>query len=273
MTIPKRQRREPPERTAPIRNKFAAPPRVDGQRHAAFSASTVAGETAKRVKSSFKSADEAMRRTVERGVDTAYKVIDEYMLHGRQAAGRHHGRRGAQGSDATGDGQQAWNNYSAAWKALTPLAAPLIQILRQLAGGAAASGAGIASDWLNQLMPGQQRNGSNTVVAVQVSSRAQTEVTVDLQPGADSQNLKADPLVHTERRDAPPLVSIALESRAGQIRVRVTVPNDQPAGTYVGALHDVTGVKRGELRVAIAAAPWRAAQATAKKKANGSGVR
>ncbi|MGP1676451.1 MAG: hypothetical protein ACTS6J_04760 [Burkholderiales bacterium] len=214
-----------------------------------------------------------MRRTVERGVDTAYMVIEEYMLHGREAAGRHRGRRRAQGSDATGHGQQGESSYTAAWNALAPLAAPLIQILRQLVGGAAASGAGIATDWLNQLMSGQQRSGSNPVVAVQVSSRVQTEVTVNLQPGADSQNLKADPLVHTERRDAPPLVSIALESRAGQVRVRLTVPNDQPAGTYIGALHDVTGAKRGELRVEIAAVPWRTTPATAKKKANGRGIR
>lgn len=276
MTEQKRQMRPPPQRTAPIRNKFASSARVDDQRvddqgRAAFSASVVGNRAARKAKSTVKSADEKMRRTVERGVDTAYMVIEEYMRHGRQAAGRQQQRSATEGGEAKLNGQHS-GSIAAGWKALAPLAAPLMQVLRQLTTGTAASSAGIAADWINQFVSGQASQTSQPAIAIQVSAQAQTEVTVQLLPGADAHNLSAEPLVHTDRQDAPPLVSLGLESKAGRVRVRLTVPNDQPAGTYAGALYDETGTKRGELRVEILPPPWRAARPSAKKKASERGA-
>ena len=271
MTTPKRQKREVPSRSAPIRNKLFPPPLVDGHSDARFTAGAAAGKTIKTARRAVKSADEKMRRTVERGVDTAYMVIEEYMRHGRQAAGRQHEQRAADWGATKLNGHQN-ASIAAGWKALAPLAAPLMQVLRQLTGGAAASGASIATDWINQLVSGQASNAAQPAIAVQVSAQAQTEVTVKLQPGADSHGLRAEPLVHTDRKDAPPLVSIGLESKAGQVRVRLTVPNDQPAGSYVGALRDTSGTERGELRVEISAPPWNAARPSVKKKVSARGA-
>ena len=90
---------------------------------------------------------------------------------------------------------------------------------------------------------------------MEVSSQSPAEVVVGIDPGAEYTKLTPDPLVHDTDPSVPALVGTSIESEPGVVRVRIAVPNDQPAGRYVGAIIDATGGRRGELVVHLKAPP------------------
>jgi len=203
---------------------------------------------------------------LERGVETAYMVVEEYMRRGREATGRRY--QSSQNGNGNGNGRPGMNNDRQGGNAqVPPMMMPFMQMMRMWTDGMSAfvPGAGQAADWMNQFVPGASAwMGTPTTtraISVLVSSQAPTEVTVDLEPGAEYAKLSADPLT-TQDDDAPPLAAIRFECEKGHVRVRVTVPSDQPGGSYFGHIVDATGARRGELRVEIERRPRPAKRAT-----------
>lgn len=214
-----------------------------------------------------------VRGAVERGVDTAYMVIEEYMLRGRQAAGRNHERRNGRHemNDERHGGSNSSNGGFGAgpWGAMNPMTA-WMQMMRMWTDSMSSliPGAnGFATDWMTQFMPGAAMWGGSPArasIAVQVSSSYPVEVRADLDGGAEYSILSAEPLKMRSDEDAT--LAVTLRSTPGLVRIGVTVPNGQPGGRYTGAVHDASGAKRGEITVDIESTATRARPA-AKKQA------
>ncbi len=220
-----RVKREPPERSGPIRRAVVGSSSTSPDRAAAVTG------------------------VVERGVDTAYTVIDEYMTRGRNAAGRW-----SQWTDGRNDMSEA-PQFSTPWGASSDLMAPWWQMMRMWADGMSAfvpGGQGPATAWLNAFVPGSTAWSSQAPrVEVRVSSKPTAVVTVSLEPGADSMQLTAEPPANTGNGKKSSPLGLTLESFPGLVRVSVTVPDDQPADSYTFTVRDKDHNHRGELRVDV----------------------
>jgi hypothetical protein len=156
-------------------------------------------------------------------------------------------QRNSQYSNYGGPGGQ-WNQ--------NPLMAPWLQMMRLWTDSMMAFVPGGAAypfgPWSGA---GPQSGSERTIISVQTVSQTPIEVTLNVDPDLDNAKLTADPLMNAGNVNAPPIASTSLISEPGRIRVRVTVPNDQPAGHYRGAVRDGTGRQRGELSVDVEATP------------------
>jgi len=200
------------------------------------------------------SAGATMQGAVERGVDTAYTVIEDYMRRGQQAAGRYRDR-------TQGERTMNGDNYSNGYGPMGAMMEPWMQAMRmwtQTMSAFVPGGAAMGSEWMNAFtspLYGAQHGG----VAVRITSATPAEVAVDVDPRAYCVPLKAAPLVHTTTPGtAPALVGVDLQYVDNRCRVSITVPHDQPAGTYSGAVLDNAGLQRGTLRVILDASPHKA---------------
>jgi hypothetical protein len=198
-----------------------------------------------------------MRGAVERGVESAYMVIEEYMLRGRQAAGRFQQRRA--GSEQMSDDRSYGTPPAGPWGPMTPLVGTWMQMMRMWTDSMSPflpGGSSMATDWMNQFAPGMAGawgGGGRAKQSVVVTSACPTEVALEIDPGAEAMQLRVEPLAPVVAGGGPPLAGVGIDCSAGRVQVRVTVPNDQPAGVYRGAVTDAGGNRRGELRVELRA--------------------
>jgi hypothetical protein len=251
-----RKKREPPVQTGPIRNRInagrpASPSRSGYTIGAAIDDSI---DTARRI---VETADATVMGAVERGVATAYTVIDEYMIRGQQAARRY--QQGNPRSDDMSDGRQngngrqfdAWSSMP--WDQMSAMMAPWMPMMRMWQDSMSAFTQGTPmADWMNALNPQAMMamaRGGRVRIGVQIASDTPASVVVELDPGAERMNLSADALKHATDRDAPSIAATSIECSEGIARVRVTVPTDQPAGSYRGRIVDDAGAVRGNLTV------------------------
>ncbi len=239
---------------------------------------TIVDESVKTAMRAVEAADATVRGAVERGVDTAYMVIEEYMLRGRQAAGRNHERRNGRHdmNDERQGGTTSSNGGFGAgpWGAMNPMAA-WMQMMRMWTDSMSSliPGAnGLATDWMTQFMPGAAMWGGSTArasIAVQVSSPYPVEVRADLDSGAEYSILTAEPL--KMRSDADATLAVTLKCTPGLVRIGITVPSGQAGGRYTGAVNDASGAKRGEITVDVESAttkPRPAAKKRARKRSS-----
>jgi hypothetical protein len=261
MASSRRITRDQPERTGPIRNS-GFPSRAPESTTTSGPASAFGAAIDEGMATAFRIAEDAgatMQGAVERGVETAYTVIEDYMRRGQQAAGRYRDR--TQG-ERTMNGDNYSNGYgSSGYGPMGAMMAPWMQAMRMwtetmstfMPGGAA-----MGTEWMNAFAPpmsGAHQGG----VAVRVASATPAEVAIDLDPRAYAVPLKAAPLVHaTTPGTAPALVAVELHYVDNRCRVSIVVPNDQPPGVYSGAILDNAGLQRGTLRVLLDAAPQQA---------------
>lgn len=212
-------------------------------------------------------ADATIRGTVERSVETAYQVIEEYMLRGRQAAGRHHETRN--GRDRMSDDTSNGHGQRPGGIGFDPMQ-PWMQMMRlwtdTMTTMMPAAAAMMPTNLMSQFMPGAAPFANayqRAKLSVSVTSENPVEVSVDLDPGAEYASLTVDPLARAES-GAPKIASTSVACDAGRVTLRVTVPKDQPSGRYTGAVLDATGTRRGEVTVVVterAGAPPRAKRA------------
>jgi hypothetical protein len=243
--------REPPERSGPIRQAGMGRPSASPARAAdPVTPSSVVEQGLETARMMARVADATVKGVVERGVDTAYTVIDEYMARGRNAAGR-------QGQWTDGrNGMSQDPQFSTPWGSSSDLMAPWWQMMRMWAEGMAAFvPGGPATAWLNAFVPGGTGwAGSPSQaprVEVRVSSKRTAVVTVSLHPGADSMQLTAEPPAATGNAKKPSPLGLTFESFPGLVRVSVTVPDDQPADSFTFTIRDRDHNQRGELRVDV----------------------
>src|SRR5262249_16748198 len=109
--------RDEPERTGPNRNNGSA------TRGPASAMGAVFDEGMATAVRMAESAGATMQDAVERGVDTAYTVIEDYMRRGQQAAGRYRDRT---------QGERAMNgdNYSNGYGPMGAMMEPWMQAMR-----------------------------------------------------------------------------------------------------------------------------------------------
>lgn len=226
---------------------------------AGFTVGGIVDESVKSAMRAVEAADATVRGAVERGVDTAYMVIEEYMLRGRQAAGRNHERRNGrhemneerQGASNTSNG-----GFGGAWGAMNPMMAPWMQMMRMWTESMSSfmPGAnGMGADLMGQFMPGSAMwmgaAAARASISVQVTSPYPVEVKADFDTGAEYSMLTAEPLKVTGHGDAT--LVVALRCAPGLVRVGVTVPSGQAAGRYIGAVTDANGLRKGEITVDV----------------------
>jgi hypothetical protein len=234
----KRVKRDAPARTGPVRNRalrLEIPPPPTG--------------------SSYASAVGAAIGTVERGVETAYAVIEEYMLRGRQAAGGYHERTGETDMNRNqfGGGQWGGGQWGGGqWGGMNnPMMNPWMNMMSLWAQtmGAFMQQGQAGGDWSSCAPAGCAPPGSPAHVSIQVTSAQPAEVAVDLQPGADMMTLTADPLTLTA--DVAPITTTAFDCHPGHVRFRIVVPPTQPTGVYTGVVRDSARLERGRVVVTI----------------------
>jgi len=244
-----RATREAPERTGPIRQAGMSSSSVSQIRAAGpVTPSSVVDQGIKTARMMARVADGTVKGVVERSVDTAYTVIDEYMTRGRDAAGRR-----SQWTDGRNDMSQ--DPQFSTWGPSSDLVAPWWQMMRMWADGMAAlmfCGPAAATTWANACARGGTGwTGSHyqaPKVEVRVSSKRHAAVTMSLQPGAESMELTA-----TGKGNESTLPEIEFEPPVtATVRgVNVTVPDDLPAGPYTFTINDGNHNQRGELRVDV----------------------
>jgi hypothetical protein len=246
-----------PERSGPIRNAVTAPPgRMNGVRSSGAAAPAgravrdAAPKGTPRQGRGPAATSAVEPEAVQRRVNGAYTLIDDYVRRGREAAALH-------GNAATGraDMNEYRYNMGNPWGPMWPFIAPWLQAMQMWSGA------------MSGFQPGSSRPypyGAETYdprgmgvpmlpkVSVKVKSDYLTEVTACVAPGADAcARLLADPLTIPGAPDVPPLTAISIECEPGHVRVRVTVPTDQPAGRYGGLIKDGTGCPRGDIVIEI----------------------
>jgi hypothetical protein len=250
----KRLAREAPRRTAPIRNSVIGAPSDAALSSVPLTLSDAVNQSLKAAERLTATADATVKGAVERGVDTAYMVIEEYMRRGQEAASRFRQRNGGGRSDMNDD-QQRFGPFGNASGPMGPIFAPWMQAMRMWTDAMAtfAAGGGPTVDLMNRFLAGFAV--ARPKISVEVSSQYPTEVIVALDPGAELTKLTAEPLVNGDDKNAPPLAGTVMECATDVVRVRLTVPNDQPAGQYRGAIKDPLGIKRGELVAHVKGSP------------------
>jgi hypothetical protein len=224
--------REPPVRTGPIRRPARALWAVNG--------------TAKAVNGT-------MNDVVERSVDTAYMVIDEYMERGRAAARLQTERTDGRDEMSTDDPL-----YTNPFGVTSELMAPWVQLMRMWANGVASlvpGGSSAVNTWMNAFTPaGMAWAGMtmDTKVAVRVKSIQEVAVTVDLTPGAGALKLRAERVGQKGKSASAPKVDADLVSTApGLVTVTVTVPDGQPKGLVSFTIRDSSNQPRGTMQVNV----------------------
>lgn len=217
--------------------------------------------------------DATARGAVERGVETAYAVIDEYMRRGRAAASQRRNSNSAYTATFGGSVQQPGGGYpggssgggagganSGPWgnASNNPLLAPWLQMMRLWTDSMMAfmptGGANPFAMWTGAVQP-------RPAIAVRTSSQLPVEVTVNLDAGAEWFLLRADPLVNAENPNSSNIAAPSITCEPGRVSVSVAVPSIQALGRYTATIRDSSGIRRGELCVSVdAASPMSATQ-------------
>jgi hypothetical protein len=186
---------------------------------------------------------------LEQGVRTAYAVIDEYMRRGYQAA------RDTQNTFNTrgymNDNRSNYDNRFNPWGSMPPMGEQWMAAMRAWADAFAAF---LPGGWPQPWAPpgaGYSAPQALMALSVHVSSAQPIEVAPTLNPGCDLIALSVDPL-QGQGFSAAAIDKVLITKVAGNVRVSVTVPPDQPAGCYRGAIRKtVDGSIAGDLTVTI----------------------
>ncbi len=210
--------------------------------------------------------------SVERAVGNAYRVLDEQLRRGEEAARAY--RSGFPGG-GWGTENPASLPRSAArlmWEVLGlwvdilgPLATPGLR--------AALRGSDNESQWLQrppELPPRAPEPPPNVVAApvaapalasagtrvtFDLSAAKPVEVSLDLLPGTGEGELVVQDLSAFEGGGKPPITGVRLEpGREGRLVLRLAIAPDQPPGMYIGMILDrAYAEQRGTLRVLVRA--------------------
>jgi hypothetical protein len=242
-----RQKRTPPDRVGPIRNSrlgFVVPPAT---------APAPAAEPLEPVTE--------VCEALERGVRSAYAVIDEYMRRGRQAARSFQDATNLGGfvmDDKSNFGGSGFGGSgfggSNPWGSMPPIAEQWMAAMRAWANAwAQFIPGGIPPMW-NPAAYGMGPNAPTMPawpLTISVTSSRPTEVTATITPGCDAVALTVEPL-QAQGIAAPPIDGVTAVRSAGALKLTVKVKPDQPEGTYRGTVRkSADGCPAGEVIVVI----------------------
>jgi hypothetical protein len=221
-----RLRRPDPERTEPLRDwaKLYRAPDSWNPREAP-------GEAPRA-----EAAPESWRDVVAEGVAVGYRVIEDQIRQGQRVAEQLN--EASYGAEAmTGDVREATERmirYSAdlfaLWLDFVNSTVTNGDFLRTLAAAWQPRAGG---------HPTSAGPGAPAAMAVDIRSARPVRVCVELKPSAAGRPLALDAL-RAMRRDTPPLTDVKFEPNgdAGQVALRLCVPDGYPAGVYTGVVVD-----------------------------------
>ncbi len=185
---------------------------------------------------------------VEKAVHTAYRVFDDYVQRAFQTASLYSPMDGRmpnmnEAQDMAGMAMKYWTemakNWFGPWTQFSSIMNPqsdsawdlgnnpFMAAARAAAGAAGAAPAGATAG-----------SAARVAISVEISASQPAEVIVELGDRTPSASLAAQPLQAIDGEGKPPLSAVTLELRDGKLCVTVTVPRDQPAGAYTGAIVD-----------------------------------
>jgi hypothetical protein len=179
---------------------------------------------------------------VEKSVHTAYRVFDEYVQCALRTAALYKPSEGEgttmnETQDMAAMAMRYWSEMAKAWMGPWAQFSPLMNWAGQAGdnswdlGGPGAAAPRTAAG-VNAASP------RRVAISVEITSSQPAEVTVDLGERAPSKTIAAQPLRAIDDDAKPPLSAIQLEFSEGKLSVLATVPRDQPAGVYTGAIVD-----------------------------------
>jgi hypothetical protein len=223
-----------------------------------------------------RTAESGSENPIARGVELGYRVMDEYVQQGRRMAGLRNGSGG--GAEALGAGlpqlTERMFQYASDFASVWMEAMGVMMRTRTDMGdgrGAETSNGGGSSGAHAPDEPRPRRNGRSPwdhgahtatgtaqaggamAVVVEVTSRRPVRALVDLRPGPIEGELVV-PDLRAPGGKRPRLRGASLEVAPDgkRLTIRLKVPNDHPAGEYVGAIVDQsTAVTRGTLTVSV----------------------
>jgi hypothetical protein len=222
-----RVRRTPPERTGPLRNMAAM-----------FRAEPSMGPASA-------SPAGAPGGSVEHAVDTAYRVLEEHLQRGRQAASQRPRAPLPGLPEAPANLQGVARGALHLWGGLL---STWVEVARPLVPPA------LRSAWRGP--PGSAEAAAPSPAArplsVELSSSRPVEVELDLPASADPSRLSVEPLRALDGAAAPLAVSLLQAAGGARARLRLEVPSTQPPGTYFTLIRDMQqGETRGSLLVRV----------------------
>ncbi|MBK8249813.1 MAG: hypothetical protein IPK85_20840 [Gemmatimonadetes bacterium] len=201
-------------------------------------------------------AAEPVLGAAERGVHTAYTVLDEYLARGKEAAKRYQvPSPGTPDMNDNRQGNGAWGAFGPMGPMMAQAAGPWMQVARMWTDSMAQfvpGGQQAVNQWMAMWpgMTGPTGAAAGARAAVRVASTRPTTVQVSLAPDAEYMTLST--ALASAAGEA--LGGVTISATDGRVLVSVTVADTQAVGTYRGAIVDGGGNPRGELTVDIAAA-------------------
>jgi hypothetical protein len=244
-----RLKREAPRRSGPIRNVTMA-----------FRAGAAKVEAPEPATPPVSAA--AKYGVVEHAVEVAYRVFDDYMKRGREAAHRarppeetydpmNNDRR-----DPASMAMQYWANMAQMWFGyMAPFMPPGMPGMNR---GGWDMGGNCGPEHNEHRRHDHHRHDEHRhhddeklAIAVEVTSEKPAQVTVKLHDKRHIRHLEVRRLLPAHG-DGPPLTSVHFDEVDGHLRVRVSVPTDFPDGLYEGMIHSrENGTLQGTLQVVI----------------------
>lgn len=201
--------------------------------------------------------------SVERAVDTAYRVLEEHLQRGREAASQR-ARAPLPGlPEAPANLQglargalQLWGGLLSTWvDVASPLVPPALRSAWRGPQGsreAAAPMPAPAPAPVQAATAAPAPSPAARPLSVELSSSRPVEVELDLPASADPSRLSVEPLRALDGAAAPLAVSLLQAAGGGRARLRLEVPPTQPPGTYFTLIRDMQqGETRGSLLVRV----------------------
>jgi hypothetical protein len=190
-------------------------------------------------------------------LNQAYTLVDEYLRQGQRMAES----VWLPLSGVAGEGESATAAPERFMRAMSDMTMAWVEVMQQwtsqaprrqaATGSAGPFGVGKAPAAPNATDASAAAPPAHAL-SISVQAAGRVEATVELMSGADPARL-----VPTELRaysgSAPPITDVVLALRAGEPPiVRISVPNEQPAGTYSGLLLEAeTQRPRGTISVVV----------------------
>lgn len=200
---------------------------------------------------------------VAHGVETGYRVIDEYLRQGQNVA-RGMSTPPASGGTPPDDGFQS--RMGAMLRTFADFTSLWLDLMgRATSGGTAAREPGVtpaggtAGPFSAGGAPGvaaaspEAQVGASPWLTLDIESTRRTEVTVDLRPRSSDGALRVQDLRASEP-GLPHIQGVVIEAVPGEDRmvIRIRVPDEQPPGTYSGIILDEqAGLPRGTISVRV----------------------
>ncbi len=234
-----RLRREDPVRTAPIR-KFAGVFQSNGSDNDA---------------SHSDEGTEGSKLSSESGIGLAYRVIEKHINEGRKAAEsfNSHPYPGHPNTSRT-----VSDGFQELLERLLRFQGEFLPQLLEVLGSAVkidpARPPGASGFSAAHPSNGADSHASRAL-SIEVTSARPVQVTIDLREGSETLPL-ISPGLHALEEGRPPLKEIGFlpDVAGGAIKIHITIPDSQPAGTYSGVVVNTqTGEARGTLSVRVAA--------------------